>query len=207
MSGILRLTTEMAAKVKFPITFHKAEMIKSVFGGNMELKRALIRYVSHCMIKECNYGTDKFHIARYTCSIISSNEMNIVDLITEVLVNSKSPVLQDPRILHEVEAYRNIMMHIERSEFPKFFRFFCSRAQAETLERRNFPILGAVAQKVKSVMASENRSIDNFSATMSLDDPTVSNLVGVHFARTTLTEDMKATLDFLFEDYDYAESC
>ncbi|CAI9273228.1 unnamed protein product [Lactuca saligna] len=86
-------------------------------------------------------------VASYMCEILAWSEMTVFFTIKEMLHATKSPVLQDMFIQHEVRA---IKKKIDNSEYPQFFRYFCRGLDDMYLERENFPVLALVAETVRS---------------------------------------------------------
>ncbi|WOG83167.1 hypothetical protein DCAR_0102341 [Daucus carota subsp. sativus] len=138
-----------------PSSFKKAQAVREVLGSIPELKRLVIEFI----INWSKSGRTSFNcMMAHLASLLEYNEMSAFRFCYETLILSESPVLKDPRVSDEVSNLYEALGLVNRSEYPKYFRYLAPKEQSSKIDRARFPTLAAVAQKIKAEVMG-NRSV------------------------------------------------
>ncbi|KAL1832339.1 hypothetical protein ACET3Z_001990 [Daucus carota] len=138
-----------------PFSFKKAQAVREVLGSVPELKKLVIEFI----INGSKSGRTSFNcMMAHLASLLEYNEMSAFRFCYETLVLSESPVLKDSRVSNEASNLYEALGLVNRSEYPKYFRYLAPKEQSSKIDRARFPTLAAVAQKIKAEVM-ENRSV------------------------------------------------
>lgn len=161
------------SQVAIPATIEAAKIIRTRLGSFVPLKQHIVRTVINNESKVGPFG----NTCRYLAKILSYNEMGAIEFITKALLDTRSPVLFDPRVSTEVNNLAEATMAIGSADFPQYFRILYPVEAERVLERAKFPTLLAVAQACYSKMYPTAR---NFVSTRGDNAAPIQDLVTLH---------------------------
>lgn len=171
----LGMPREKVAAVSLPVTLRQAACIRRRLGFCLDLKKELLLHLMNI----ADGGRYAGAAARYVCLMLSWSEMTHFGFVYEKLWSTNSPVLKDPRVWLEVKRFTFSANEVARCPYPQFFRYFCTWDQEQLVSRNRFPILAAVAQRLKNAESS-NPTTANFVGTLSENEAIVACLVKKH---------------------------
>ncbi|CAH9091485.1 unnamed protein product [Cuscuta europaea] len=180
--------------IESPFDLRGAQMVRTCLGASSDLKRAIINQV----INSINSDGMMADVMAYVFSMLEYNEMNSFMFIYETILITKSSILKRPEIQHEVELLTDAMVKIGECDHPQFARYLLHSAYQTYLERSKFPILFAVACKLKE-LAHKVESIKQFVVPDIASSSLVTDLVKEHqeFLKSGKSNILKRHISFL----------
>ncbi|KAK1379407.1 hypothetical protein POM88_026151 [Heracleum sosnowskyi] len=162
-------------EVPNPYSLEKAQAVRSILGSSIYVKRRVIR-----MLLDMQNGDKNLNnVCRYVASVLEYNEMSAIMFSYETLVQTNSPVLTDPRLYHEVLNLDEALQLMFQSKHPQYFRYLEDQEKVSMIERKRFPILAAVGEKLKADLKGY-KSSKNVVGANSNKDNMVAELVATH---------------------------
>ncbi|KAM7260420.1 hypothetical protein ACFE04_016161 [Oxalis oulophora] len=161
------LGVDAGVSVEFPFEFGQVEIIRTMLGGSLALKNAVINFLTNKKL----IGQPMRKICDYLCNVLAWSGMDIFTSVLDTLVLPESPVTQDNRLNHEMKNFLTALIAVKGCKQPEFFALFALPSQLAIIQRNKFPILAAVAQRV-----NHNSNEDTQNSNL------VNSLVEVHNA-------------------------
>ncbi|CAL0315308.1 unnamed protein product [Lupinus luteus] len=152
--------------------FEKVTLIKRLFSN-----RFLNTYIMKEIINYCALQAPISTLYNYVAEIVKYHGMGAFTSISDVLLSVKSPVLYNPRVLHEVDRFSFAYIAVRQFEYPQYFYMLAKPTVTHLIERNNFPVLARVAQLIKQATSSP---LNPFVAPRDRDSPIVLELVELH---------------------------